>query len=101
MLDEFRVVEASCLTHVGITEFLYLYYVILILSVSANTLFIVKRLFSLNKACSGVSSTPINEGYPKGAPSLFWFQLAAGTIVLYMILVPAVLFTAPGVPVSV
>eukprot|EP01038_Epipyxis_sp_PR26KG_P005197 gene5197-7234_t len=42
----------------------------------------------------------INEGFPSSSPSKTWFYVMAGLLVLYMILVPAVLFTAKGVPVS-
>ncbi len=54
------------------------------------------------QACGGniKEGVNINEGYPRGAPSKNMFLLAGGTIAVYMILVPAVLFTAPGVPVS-
>eukprot|EP01040_Poterioochromonas_malhamensis_P015624 gene15624-17522_t len=46
------------------------------------------------------SSYPVDTGYPPLSPSNFCFILGALSIVLYMILVPAVLFSAKGVPVS-
>lgn len=55
------------------------------------------------QAIKGSSSTVqscVDEGYPPGSPGKILFQLTAMVIILYMVLVPAVLFTAPGVPVS-
>lgn len=49
---------------------------------------------------SSKASYHIDSGYPINGPSLSVFYVAGGLIVLYMILVPAVLSQAPGVPVS-
>lgn len=43
---------------------------------------------------------PIDSGSPSSAPSSFWWMVGALSLVLYLILVPAVLFSAKGVPVS-
>lgn len=41
------------------------------------------------------------ENVPRaGTPTKIWWQVAAGTIVIYMVLVPAILFRAEGVPVE-
>lgn len=42
----------------------------------------------------------IDGGNVVGGPSKTCYYVSAFTLVLYMVLVPGVLFTAPGVPVS-
>lgn len=45
-------------------------------------------------------STPIDSGYPKDAPGRAMFTFMAALLALYLILVPAVLSQAEGVPVD-
>lgn len=53
-----------------------------------------------HQVSSSMGPYSVDSASPKGAPSKYWFYVAASIIAVYMILVPAVLFTAKGVPIK-
>jgi hypothetical protein len=54
----------------------------------------------LNSACVKAKMGATRRDYAEWAPSQLWYYIIAGTLVVYCILIPAVLFSAKGVPVS-